>query len=74
MIALSVALGLVGLAITAAIWDAWRRAIAAQVEHTRLRVEGMRREDLAELAARLTAAEGEIASLTSAVTFGRAKR
>lgn len=71
MTPLAIALGLVGLGAVAAIWDSWRRAIASQVELTRLRVEGLRREETAALAARVVTLEGEVASLTSAVAFGR---
>jgi hypothetical protein len=78
---LPLAVGIAVAAVVVAVWDAVRRALATQVRQAELRVEAMRREDVAELAdalqatqAQLAALEGELQSVRSAVTLHRATR
>jgi hypothetical protein len=78
-IALSV--GIATAAIVAAVWDAVRRALAAQVRQAEIRLEAMRREEtsaladeLAQVRERLTATESEMQSLQSAVVLRGSRR
>jgi hypothetical protein len=79
MIALAIAL--VGAALVAAVWDAFRRALASQVRLAELRVEAMRRADVEELdaAVRVLRADveklrGDLGSLETATALGRRGR
>lgn len=63
MEALAIALGVVGAALVAALWDGARRALAAQVRQAELRVEAMQRRDLDSLAADVAAVSDAVAAL-----------
>lgn len=71
MTAVAIALGTIGVAAVVAAWDALRRALAAQVEQARLRVEAQQRHDIGELAAQVRTLRTELGDLDKALAFGR---
>ncbi len=73
-VAFACALAVVGVAFVVALWDALRRALASQVAMAQARVEATKREEVAELAAKLAQLRKDHDSLDHAVSVGRAVR
>lgn len=70
MTALAIAAGVVGVVVAVALWDACRRALAAQVAMAQARVDG-------ELSERLDAMQDRVASLERSqrdAVLGRGRR
>lgn len=71
MIAISIAI--VGCAAVVAAWDTFRRALAGQVEQTRLRVEGMHRADVEALTHQVAELTGRLGTLERSMALGRGR-
>ena len=63
----------VGIAAVGAAWDVFRRAIDADVERVRLKVEGMQRADYESLRTLVLQVQGQAAGLERTMALGRGR-
>jgi hypothetical protein len=64
---------IVGMGAVGAAWDVFRRAIDADVERVRLKVEGMQRADYESLRTLVLQVQNQANGVERAVAFGRGR-